>query len=703
MRKLMLLCAALCVWAQSVGAVGALYARLPNSADQGRPLWLKSYDATVTITDQMAVTHVDQTFKNESSSRLEGVFVFPLPKNAVVTELALWINGIRVVGDVMEKDTARAIYQSIVRRMMDPALLEYMGDNVFKLSVFPIEPSYSAMSERRIEITYAELLPYESGNVDYRFFMKTLNMSAKPLLRASVAVNLTSQRKVLRLTSPTHAASEVSINRTSDYAFNVVYGNENAYSEKDLVLQYQLNEADFALNHLTYASTPGNPTFFDAPGDDPYFLLWVTPPMQTTAQQIIRKNIVFVADVSSSMAGVRISHVRTALDSMVNMLNPIDYFNIVSFGTTVKSFKADVVSASAANRSAAHSYIGTLSEFGLTNMEEALKTALRSTWNDTCVNVVVFLTDGRPTWPVSTSRRAVLDTVDAYNNGDVGMYTFGIGADADDTLLSALARAHNGQFVTIETDYRIGNMLTEFMQRISHPLIKNCVLSLPGISAYDIYPPTLPNLFAGSQLTVMGRYRTSSTSMVAFGGTQGAREITLRRQLSFPATTGAQPFVPRMWASAKIDNLLAQIALYGEQTELVNGVKQLSKKYNIMTPYTSMLVLEPGQNTKTIQDKTARAASALTVTSIQACKGGFVQISCAIPKLSTPQHARLRVFDPRGRLIATLLDEMVQGGTFLARWDGADAAGNRLATGTYLAVLEVGNSRVMSQIRLTDR
>ncbi len=140
MRKMLLLLMLLLISYQSLYAVGALYALRPLSNESGTPLRLVSYDATVSITDQIAVTHVDHLFKNESSSRLEGIFVFPLPKGAIVTELALWINGKRVVGDMMERDTTRAVYESIVRKSIDPALLEYMGDNVFKLSVFPIEP-----------------------------------------------------------------------------------------------------------------------------------------------------------------------------------------------------------------------------------------------------------------------------------------------------------------------------------------------------------------------------------------------------------------------------------------------------------------------------------------------------------------------------------------------------------------------------------
>ncbi|MBD3347255.1 MAG: hypothetical protein GF401_19545 [Chitinivibrionales bacterium] len=282
----------------SLFALGALYARRPLSNTQGQPLWLTHYDAEVTITDQIAVTHVDHTFKNESSSRLEGVFVFPLPENAVVTELALWINGERVIADVMEKDTARAVYENIVRRQIDPALLEYMGGNVFKLSVFPIEPAGHLMSERRIEITYAELLPYENSQVEYRFFMKTANMSSKPVQRASLAVDMSAKKDILSCLSPSHTeGTGLGITRINSNEFSILYGNENTQEEKDFRIHYNLKNDAYALNQLTYVPDMNDPMFFDKSGDDPYFLLWATPPDEITRAEIVKKNIAFMADV----------------------------------------------------------------------------------------------------------------------------------------------------------------------------------------------------------------------------------------------------------------------------------------------------------------------------------------------------------------------------------------------------------------------
>jgi len=238
-KSLITTAVALLLITESIFAIGSLYARRPLTNDSYFPLWLKNYDATVTITDQMAVTHVDQTFKNETNQRLEGIFFFPLPENAIVMELILWVNGVPVQAQVMDSDTAQSIYENTVKKLIDPALLEYMGDNIFKLSVFPIEPDGHQMSERRIEITYAELLPFDNGNIEYTFLMKTVNLSSKPVERASISIDLSSQKEILSLISPTHDnTSGIVINKLSNFAYKITYGEENAHSEKDLKLLF---------------------------------------------------------------------------------------------------------------------------------------------------------------------------------------------------------------------------------------------------------------------------------------------------------------------------------------------------------------------------------------------------------------------------------------------------------------------------------
>jgi Ca-activated chloride channel family protein len=505
-RTIVLATLLIAVLVNSVSAVGALFARRPLSNDSMKTLWLTNYNADVTITDQIAVTHVDQTFKNESGMQLEGIFVFPLPANAIVTELALWINGVRTVASVKDRDTARQIFDNLIRPRTDPALLEYIGNNAFQLRVFPIDPS-GIHQERRIEITYAELLPYTLSQVEYRFFLKTTGASPKPPQRFSLSYAFTTQKKILSLTSPTHEGSAgYYVTKNNDFNYDGIFGNENAYSDKDFRIVYKLESAGYALNNLTYVPKPGtaDAMFFDSTGDDPYYVLWVTTP---DTVQVLRKNVVFIADISSSMAGTRIVQLKKALKSMVSLLNEGDRFNIIAFSSSARAFKDNLVDADAATKTAAAEFVDQLTEIGLTNMEDAFKLGLAAAWSDTTVNSTVFLTDGKPTWPVSSTPQTVRDTVKACNKAGIAVYSFGVGEEIDETFLRTLAKENNGMYTGIAKDDSISSIMTSFMRMISFPLIKNCAINYNGLATAEVLPNPLPNLLATAQLTVLGRYK----------------------------------------------------------------------------------------------------------------------------------------------------------------------------------------------------
>ena len=683
MKRIALIVLLVCMAWSSSFAIGALYARLAGTTGASTPLWLSNYQADVTITDQIAVTHVDQTFQNQSNMTMEGVFIFPLPDNAIVTELALWINGQRVVGSVMQSDTAQAVYNSVVSRSIDPALLQYLGGNVFKLSVYPIQAAGSPMSTRRIEITYAELLPLNAGHVEYTFFMKAVNMSSKPVGKALVTFDLTSQKNIVSITSPTHTAPQLSIVKQSDTHYIGTCGNENTLSETDFKLDYQFQNTAYALNLLTYAPSG---MFFDTAGDNPYFLLWITPP--DTAKPI-KKNITFIADISSSMDGTRIAQVKQSLIAMVDTLAPSDMFNILAFSTAVQNFQPNLVAANPANKAAAIAFVNQLTAMGLTNMRDAFKAAFQSAWDDTSVNGIVFLTDGMPTWP-DTNSAAILDSVAVYNKKQVDIFTFGIGDQANSGFLKNMANNNSGIATMIAADDSISSIMINFMHTISYPLIKNITMNYGGLQTSDVLPSPMPNLYAGKQLTLLGRYAKSGLYPITFKGTRASDSVILTQNLTFPSPAENQPFVPRMWASAKIDWLLNEIAMYGEKPELKNAVITLGKKYSIITPYTSMLVLEPTA-TLPYEDKTAVGPKTLALVNSPNPVCSFTAIRYSIPKMAVPQKISIKIFDARGRLIRTLVNDITMGGNFLARWDVKNDKGFFVPAGMYFAVLQISN------------
>ncbi len=156
------------------------------------PLEVTSVQVRTRITDQVAVTTVDQEFHNPNAARLEGTFVFPIPKGAHLDKFTMEIDGKKVQAELLPAEKARRIYEDIVRKLKDPALLEYGDRDIFKVRIFPIEPN----SRKRITLSYSELLKADGGLVSYLLPMSPEKFSARPIKNVSVKVELETKRPI---------------------------------------------------------------------------------------------------------------------------------------------------------------------------------------------------------------------------------------------------------------------------------------------------------------------------------------------------------------------------------------------------------------------------------------------------------------------------------------------------------------------------
>jgi Ca-activated chloride channel family protein len=708
---MLLLCAA-----GAAFSAGSLTARAPGSNREFVPLWIKSIDADVTITDDIAVTHIDQVFKNTSSELKEGIFEFELPDGAVITELALWIQGERVVAEVYRKDEAKTIFDAVVRMSVDPALLEQTGENMFKLSIFPIEPDGSPNSERRIEISYAQPLHFFNDTSEYIFPLKTTGLSEKAPERVSVSISGVSQFPVASVVSPSHGQSaQLVLHKDSDTAFSGVFGDENSYCDRDLIVHVVRNFADFTLEALTYTPDANTGMFFDTTGDDPYFLLSVTSPAWHPAQSQPRE-VVFIVDISHSMAGECLAQVKTSVGRMIDALAAADKFNVVAMSTTVGSFSDAMVQATSGNTGAAKQYIGGLSAKGITNAEGALIAAAKTSWTANMSRGIVFLTDGRPTWPVRTSVAGILDSVARYNTGGARIYPIGIGPDVDKRFLNLLAENHSGFSMFISSDADEGVDILSVMERLTRPLLTHIAIDFGTLQVHDLVPAQLSDFYYGGQGVVLGRFRGSSTAAIGFSAVADGQNVSAGRTISFPVNCCNPAALPPLWASKKIDGLLDRMAIEGEGPELVEEVTELGLKYRIVTPYTSFLALESTapdviEATETSHELAAFEGTPVidmfsgdTVTSVwlrphTEVFSNNLQLRYAVPISRSLVRVSLKIYDMRGILICTLTDHITTGGVFRCAWDGRDNAGNSVACASFIMVLQAGTARQIKIVR----
>lgn len=671
-------------------AIGALFSRPLRSTTTYRKMTIETVDADVQIRDGLAVTHVDQVFFNEMYQSVEAVWVFPLPEGAVVTELAYWFNGRRYEGSVREREEAVRDYERNIRRHLDPALLQYLGDNLFRLNIAPINPR----SEVRFEITYVQLLNYEYGVTTYKFLLNATGVSPKPLDRVSVSISAQTSSSFKFFRCPSYEGTTgLSITRVSAQEYALLFGDEGFLPDRDLVVEFETRREGVDIRLFTYTPVPS-----DSFGTDSFFALTITPPDTIGANRTIPKRVAFVADVSSSMEGERMVQLREALRAFVELLAPEDKFNIVVFGTSVQSFASDFVPASPENVAQAKDFIQRLSAFGLTNMEDALRVALSLSYSPDAANLILFATDGYPTWG-KTDPSELLALVRELNSDSVRIFTFGIGDEVDETFLKRLAAANHGRAFFIAQDEEIAQTTTRVFETMSRPVLTNLHLSIPGLVYYDVYPRGLPDLYYGSQITILGRYINGGTFNVKLTARTRDGARTLEAPVLFETVPGGIRSVAKLWANAKISDLLEQIALYGERPELVNAIVQLSVQFQILTPYTAFYS-EPPTGVSKQRDGSALPKSFVLHQNTPNPFNAQTQIRFVIPAGWQGQTVTVRVFDLRGRLIKVLYSGPAVPGEHCLVWDGTDEQGQQVASGVYLCVLQIGDKRLQRKMLL---
>ncbi len=680
MRRMVqiILCAAagLLLIQDAARAVGALYTRPLNSSQTYNKAWIKTVDATVQIDGQVATTHVDQLFRNEMSSTVEAVWIFPLPSGAVVTELYYWFNGVRYKGSIHEAQAARQDYESQIRQQIDPALLEYLGDNLFKLSIAPINP----LSDVRSEITYVQLLNYEFGNVDYTFLLNAVELSPKPLNRVSISGTVESPTDFKYLRSSSHGSSTAfQLLQVNPRKYTFLFGDENFMPDRDLQIEFETVRSQVEVNLFRYTPTPE-----DSLGTDSFYAVWITPPDSIDTAAQIPKNIVFTADVSSSMEGIRIQQLKAALNTFLNNLAPMDYFNIVTFGTTVVKFRPDLMPASPANLDAARAFISEIGAVGLTNIDEAIKVSLQQSFGAASANFLIFLTDGYPTWG-ETDVPDILTNVKSRNTRGINLFPFGVGEEVSKPLLLQMAVENGGYATFIAQATDITSTINNHFKRISKPVLGDLAITIDGLTSSDKYPRPLPDLFWGSQVLQLGLYSNAGQFPVTLTGTLRGKSVQMQDVAAFVSTPGGYAFVPRLWAQAKIRYLLDQIGIYGEKAELKNQIIELSLRFQILTPYTSFYS-DPNQPNTAVEERLVEQPAAFTLH--QNYPNPFNPETTIRYDLLSYGSVTLRVYDLQGRLVRVLYSCMRGAGSYSVSWNGTDLNGAPVAAGIYIFRLD---------------
>jgi Ca-activated chloride channel family protein len=571
---------------------------------------LTDYQVKASIKDNIATTTVTQVFKNNSNRTLEARYLFPLPPDANFSSFNLTVNGKTLEGKILEKEAARQTYQAIVRKLVDPGLLEYIDDKTVQASIAP----FFAGETKTVKLSYSQLLSRDGGLYKYSYYLGnqapgTINHPRPVPLHAIQCIRYPCEPqtpKPMPPTKPTLSALTLDLNLKTSQALKTIYspthdpkivrqGDQAAavslslkpgevLAEKNFVLYFSQANGDVALNTLNYRK----------PGENGYFLMTVRSP-DNLKTEVLPKDVVLVLDTSGSMSGEKIKQAKEALKYIIQHLRPEDRFGLLQFNTDVSAFKNELVPVNPANRQAALDYVETLEASGSTNIEAALKDGFGQLKNHDPERpaYVIFLTDGEPTVGI-TDTDGLVKTAAIANQTQAKLFNFGVGYNLNTLLLNKLSDTNHGSTTFVEPNENLELAMTGFYKKIEAPVLTDTKLNFEGFSVQKMYPEQLGDLFAGSEVILLGRYQGSGHGTVKLSGKVGntAKSYTIPVQWDDSTSHGQ---LPRLWAGRRIAYLLENIRQHGENNELKDEVISLSKQYGIITPYTSFLAVEPGQ------------------------------------------------------------------------------------------------------------
>ncbi len=550
----------------------------------------QSSDVRVDLADRVLRYEITETFVNRGNRVGEADFMFPLPKGAAFQDLKLEINGEMVAGETMNANQARQIYEEIVRRQRDPALLEWMGYGLLRARIFPIAPG----EQKRVVVRFQTVASREGDalRVDYFRGARTSQGEAnqQPEGRMSFVLTYPNDPMYGRAYSPTHSIYE------DDYASEGSGDRSFASNFRGSTRRVEIRDARGEVTLLIpirrsiaaaislLANAPGN--------DDGFALITLSPP--AVQPRAVPRDLTFVVDVSGSMSGEKIRQARAAGKQILGSLSPMDRFRLIDFSSDVRTFRDGFSSATRDNIRAAERYLDDLDAQGSTNISGALDEALSSPVQYGRLPIILFLTDGQPT--VGERDASVIASNVAKHRGARRLFTFGVGADLNVSLIEQLALEGRGTASFVRPDESVERAVGIVASRLTSPLVTDVRVHADGVRLRKMHPSGPLDIFAGEDLVILTRYDGSGNAVVRFDGQTTNGPVSWSTRVYFPERSRENPFVARLWATQRVGYLSAEKRKHGGSQEIDDEIRDLGERFGIPTEFSSYLVVEPGMN-----------------------------------------------------------------------------------------------------------
>ncbi len=541
----------------------------------GGVLEIKEHDVKVTINNGVAVTKVTQIFKNTEQRQVEALYTFPVPKGASVANFSMWINGKEMVGEVVEKQRAREIYNSYKAVRRDPGLLEQVDYRTFEMRIFPI----AAGADQKVEITYYQELDFDHDWATYVYPLATAtrkDVDSRTTGKFAFALDTKSAVPIAALESPSHGNAFVVAKHSDDY-WQASLETRGGSLARDIVIAYHTSRPQTGIDLITSKQS----------NEDGFFCLTLTAG-EDLAKLDDGMDYVFLLDVSGSMADDgKLLLSKDSIGAFINELGDKDRFEVMTFNVQPYLAFNKLRAADAQARQDATTFLASQQARGGTVLNPALTTAYKYADADRPLNVVI-LSDGM----TEAQERATLLQLIGQRPRSAKVFCIGVGNDVNKPLLEQLAQDAGGLAAFLSHGDNFTRQAQAFRRKLTRPAATDLQLDFGGLKVYDIEPRVLPNLYHGSPIRVYGRYSGGGEAQVALRGSIRGVELKKSAKLEFPKQDATNPEIDRMWASHRIDGLLKQADRSGSRASVTDEVIKLGEGYSIVTEYTSFLVLE---------------------------------------------------------------------------------------------------------------
>lgn len=575
---------------------------IPSTSVKPDPatLSLQSMKVDVLIDNQHARVRVLQIFDSHAKQALEGKYLFALPPQASVSDFAVWDADMRIPGVMMEKRRANAVYSQIKQQQVDPGLLqqddEHEGSSAFSAKVFPI----AAYGTKRIELEYTEVLPVESLTSHFTFPLKPSFGDPQRAAELSLHVHVLSDYPIARLV-PSADSYPLTVTKSEAGEFEGDFHARDLELKEDFAFDYRIDVPESALSWIAYRA-PEQISAYDlrdpalaAHNPDGYFearAIFNQRGDSNNNQTQQPRNIILLLDISLSMYGEKLKRAVEALDYFLHSLTPQDKFDLILFNDEPSVLSPAPLTSTPENVERALEFIRNSTLGGGTDLQKALNKSIAVAGAFPAgEHSIVLVSDANPTMGTRNLRQIV----QTLSSGKVSatparVFAFGLGSDANGTLLESLAKAGHGYFARARETEDITTALKIFFEHVGRLSIEDLHLtSTEQSNLYQVYA-TGDYSFDRSSLAFVGRYKKpAAQTTVSIGGHYGTAAISLSRTVALPELADTHVHLPRLWARARVDALLREMDLNGEREDYIAEIIHLSEKYKFVTPYTAFI------------------------------------------------------------------------------------------------------------------